>query len=71
MEVDFREYFCHGSSGKGADNGVKACVGGRGAEADIPVTLDEFRGYYRDVGVCEPYDAVFIPVIEVLHAPAI
>ncbi|CAM9181448.1 unnamed protein product [Ascophyllum nodosum] len=30
------------------------------------VTLEGFREYYRDVGVCEPYDAVFIPTVEAL-----
>lgn len=29
------------------------------------LTLEGFREYYRDVGVCEPYDAIFIPMIEV------
>lgn len=29
------------------------------------VTLEGFREYYRDVAVCEPYDTVFVPMIEV------
>ena len=29
------------------------------------VTLEGFMEYYRDVGVCEPYDTVFVPTMEV------
>lgn len=38
-----------------------------GEEPPVPpmLTLKGFKDYYTDVGVCEPYDAVFIPMIEV------
>lgn len=35
------------------------------APAGGVVTLEGFREYYRDVGVCEPYDTVFVPMVEV------
>lgn len=35
------------------------------ATGALAVSLEGFREYYRDVGVCEPYDTVFVPMIEV------
>lgn len=41
-------------------------VGNGPSSAAATVTLDGFREYYRDVGVCEPYDSVFVPMVEAL-----
>ncbi len=36
-----------------------------GPPPPLTVSLEGFREYYRDVGVCEPYDTVFVAMIEV------
>lgn len=58
MKDDFCEFFISRAAGQGG-NGSSA--GG----APLTVTLEGFREYYRDVGVCEPYDTVFVPMMEV------
>lgn len=61
MKDDFCEFFIsRAGEGKGG-NGPSA----EGDGAPLTVTLEGFREYYRDVGVCEPYDTVFVPMMEV------
>ncbi|CAB1118614.1 unnamed protein product [Ectocarpus sp. CCAP 1310/34] len=57
VKDDFCEFFIDRAGERGSG----------GAAAGAPtVSLEGFREYYRDVGVCEPYDTVFIPMIEAL-----
>lgn len=59
VKDDFCEFFISraGEGGNGPSAG--------GAPPPLAVTLEGFREYYRDVGVCEPYDTVFVPMMEV------
>lgn len=56
VKDDFCEFFIDRAGERGS--------GGAAAGA-LTVSLEGFREYYRDVGVCEPYDTVFVPTIEV------
>lgn len=50
---DFRDFFSNRDESKVS------------ASTSTPaVSAEGFREYYRDVGVCEPYDSVFVPTIE-------
>lgn len=60
MKDDFCEFFISRAGG-GGEGGNGSSAGG----APLTVTLEGFREYYRDVGVCEPYDSVFVPMMEV------
>lgn len=53
MTEDFREFFSSRAAAAAGPKGVR---------------LDGFRGYYREVGVCEPYDSVFVRMIEVRYS---
>lgn len=64
MKDDFCEFFISRSGEGEGGNGSSASAGGADG-APLTVTLEGFREYYRDVGVCEPYDSVFVPMIEV------
>ncbi|CAM9137690.1 unnamed protein product [Pylaiella littoralis] len=55
---DFCEFFIGLAGGAGG--------GTKGAAGPLTVSLEGFREYFRDVGVCEPYDTVFVPMIEAL-----
>lgn len=57
VNEDFRDFF--------ASRTAKSDGGSDGSASSPRVTLEGFREYYRDVGVCEPYDTVFIPMMEV------
>lgn len=57
MRDDFCEFFIGLAGGAGG--------GTKGAAGPLTVSLEGFREYFRDVGVCEPYDTVFVPMIEV------
>lgn len=61
VKDDFCEFFISRASEGEGGNGSSASAGG----APPTVTLEGFREYYRDVGVCEPYDSVFVPMMEV------
>lgn len=58
VKDDFCEFFISRAGARGT--GPSAAGG-----APLTVTLEGFREYYGDVGVCEPYDAVFVPMMEV------
>ncbi|CAM9871459.1 unnamed protein product [Ectocarpus sp. 8 AP-2014] len=58
VKDDFCEFFIDRAGERGS--------GGAAAGALLTVSLQGFREYYRDVGVCEPYDTVFVPMIEAL-----
>ena len=69
---DFREFFASRTRGRAPGRGdgqgghdATAVAVGAVAEEVVLVTLEGFMEYYRDVGVCEPYDTVFVPTMEV------
>lgn len=68
VKDDFCEFFI-GRAGESAKvgGGGDGDGGGTAAISSSSVTLEGFREYYRDVGVCEPYDSVFIPMMEVMR----
>ncbi|CAM9892269.1 unnamed protein product [Scytosiphon promiscuus] len=58
VKDDFCEFFTGLAGGHGRGESAGA--------ATVKVSLEGFRDYYRDVGVCEPYDTVFVPMVEAL-----
>lgn len=73
VEEDFREFFTSraraGASSSSVDGQGRleaTAVATEPGGAAVLVTLEGFMEYYRDVGVCEPYDTVFVPTMEAL-----